>query len=104
MKPISAEDIDAMMDEWEQEMEQISKKMGEALTPAEFRQCEGRLKVYRDLFNVVNTAEGKGYAKGKAEGIMENILEMAVQMKMEGLDSSLISKITGLSIEEINQL
>ncbi|MBR7053717.1 MAG: hypothetical protein IKI26_03000, partial [Prevotella sp.] len=65
---------------------------------------EESLKVYRDLFNVVDTAEGKGYAKGKAEGILENKLEMAVRMKKEGLDSSLISKITGLSIEEINIL
>ena len=73
---------------------------------------EESLKVYRDLFNVVNSAEQKGikkgFVKGKAEGLEEGILkgklEMAVRMRKEGLDSSLISKITGLSLEEVNKL
>lgn len=34
----------------------------------ELRDYEKSVKVYRDLFNVVNTAEKKGIAKGFAEG------------------------------------
>ena len=115
--------LETMMDKWLYVLRNLSKLMERPAALQErvfnrlFEQAEiarfsknelfdyeESLKVYRDLFNVVDTAEGKGYAKGKAEGILENKLEMAVRMKKEGLDSLLISKITGLSIEEINIL
>ena len=115
--------LETMMDKWLYVLRNLSKLMERPAALQErvfnrlFEQAEiarfsknelfdyeESLKVYRDLFNVVDTAEGKGYAKGKAEGILKNKLEMAVRMKKEGLDSSLISKITGLSIEEINIL
>ena len=115
--------LETMMDKWLYVLRNLSKLMERPAALQErvfnrlFEQAEiarfsknelfdyeESLKVYRDLFNVVDTAEGKGYAKGKAEGILENKLEMAVRMKKEGLDSSLIAKITGLSIEEINIL
>ena len=127
--------LETMMDKWLYVLRNLSKLMErpaalqdyvftrlfEQAEIARFSQnelfdYEESLKVYRDLFNVVDSAERKGiqkgiqkgYTKGKAEGLQEGLLkgklETAVQMKKEGLDPSLISKITGLSIDEINKL
>ncbi len=49
-------------------------------------------------------AEQKGMEQGIEQGIEEEKLSMVKAMLKEKLDISLISKITGLSIEEINQL
>ncbi len=65
-------------------------------TPDERNKYEESLKYYRDLKNVVDTS----FDEGKAE---RNI-EIARQMKAKGLDSSLISEITGLAIDEIAKL
>ena len=45
--------------------------------PVEQRSYEESLKVYRDLVNVVRTAERKGLAKSIAEGIEKGKLEDA---------------------------
>lgn len=86
------------------------------LTEAERAAYETSLKHYRDMINVVDTArmegEAKGLAegieKGRAEGLTEGELkakrEMSRQLKQDGLPSQSISKYTGLSIEEIEQL
>ncbi|MBK6930724.1 MAG: hypothetical protein IPH12_07545 [Saprospirales bacterium] len=52
---------------------------------------EESLKYYRDLKNVVDTSFDEGKAEGKAE--------IARQMKAKGMDSNLISEITGLSVD-----
>ncbi|MBR6980856.1 MAG: Rpn family recombination-promoting nuclease/putative transposase [Prevotella sp.] len=77
---------------------------------------EESLKVYRDLFNVVNTAEGKGYTKGKAEGLEEGIakgkaegreeekVEVAKKLLALGTDINIVRQATGLSIDDINNL
>lgn len=57
---------------------------------------EESLKYYRDLKNVVDTS----FDEGKAE---RNI-EIARQMKAKGMDSNLISEITGLPINEIEKM
>lgn len=51
-------------------------------------------------------AEGKaeGRAEGKAEGRAEAYHEMAQRMKKEGANIEMISRCTGLSIEEIHKL
>ena len=51
-------------------------------------------------------AEGiaEGIQQGKAEGIIESKKETAKVMLQEGVDLNFISKITGLSLGEINQL
>jgi predicted transposase/invertase (TIGR01784 family) len=50
----------------------------------------------------------EGLAKGKAEGITQGIaqnkLETAHNLKKEGLPIEMISRVTGLSIEEIEAL
>ena len=46
----------------------------------------------------------EGIEKGKLEGIKENSYTIAKTMKKDGADINLISKYTGLSIEEIEKL
>ena len=46
----------------------------------------------------------EGIKKGKEEGIKENQILTAKNMKKENIDINIISKITGLSIEEIEKL
>lgn len=50
----------------------------------------------------------KAYAEGKNEGFVEgknqSKKEVALKMKAEGIGPSLILKITGLSMEEIEKL
>jgi predicted transposase/invertase (TIGR01784 family) len=65
-------------------------------SPEEKNKYEESLKYYRDLKNVVDTSFDEGKAEGKAE--------IALQMKQMGMDPSLISEMTGLSIEKIEQL
>ena len=50
--------------------------------------------------------EGKleGIKEGKLEGLKEGQISMAIAMKNDGADINLISKYTGLSIEEIEKL
>ncbi|MGI9214797.1 MAG: hypothetical protein ACR2HS_03905, partial [Gammaproteobacteria bacterium] len=46
----------------------------------------------------------QGMAKGMAQGINQSKKEIALYMKNKGLDINLISEVTSLSIEEINNL
>ena len=81
-------------------------------SPEEREAYEDSLKYYRDLKNVVDTArdEGKeegreeGKEEGKEEGREERNMEIAKTMKAEGFSSEQISRLTGLSIEEIEKL
>jgi len=78
----------------------------------EYNEYEHSLKIYRDLNNVIETAEikgekrgeARGIAKGKIEGKAEKAKEIARTMLEEGLVIELIMKITQLSKEEIEQL
>ena len=54
------------------------------------------MKVLRDLFNVVDTAERKGIRKGKAE--------VAKKLLALGTDIKIVCQATGLSIDEISKL
>ena len=72
-------------------------------TPQDAREYEESVKVYRDLTNVVNTAERKGREEGReegrAEGFEEANLANARRMKALGLTNDIISQVTGLSID-----
>ena len=46
----------------------------------------------------------QGIKKGKLEGLKEGKISMAIAMKKDGADINLISKYTGLTIEEIRKL
>ena len=85
---------------------------------------EESVKVFRDLNNVISTAEWKGEVKGHAKGLEEGLakgleeghakgledgkrerkIEMARGMKAEGIPLATIQKISGLSIQEIENL
>jgi predicted transposase/invertase (TIGR01784 family) len=65
-------------------------------SPQELRDYEESVKVYRDLINVVDSAERRGKAEGKAE--------VARQLKMMGMPNEDIAKATGLTATEIDLL
>ena len=46
----------------------------------------------------------EGEARGRAEGKAEGLLEAARNLKLEGLSAEKIAKITGLSIDKIENL
>ena len=50
--------------------------------------------------------EGKaeGLAEGRVEGLAEGMEKVAINLLQEGVQESLISKVTGLSIEQINEI
>ena len=65
-------------------------------TPQDAREYEESVKIYRDLTNVVNTAERKGRE--------EERLNTARKMKADGMPSELIAKYTSLSVGDIEAL
>lgn len=65
-------------------------------TPEERQDYEDSLKVYRDMKNVLDTAELKGAIKEKRKN--------AKTMKAMGLPLETIEKVTGMSAEDIAKL
>ncbi len=74
------------------------------LTDDERRDYEESVKVYRDLFGVMSTAERKGVEKGLEQGRAEEKKDIARKMKAMGVDINVISQATGLTPEEIENL
>lgn len=93
---------------------------GARYTPEERLDYEDSLKVYRDLKNVLDTAELKGMKKklqqgieqGRQEGTEKGIAQGALDekrknartMKSLGLSLETIAKVTGLSVADIAEL
>ena len=81
-------------------------------TPEERLDYEDSLKVYRDLKNVLDTAELKGLrkgiaqgrAQGRAEGRAEGLASVARSVKAKGMDAATISELTGIDIDEVRKL
>lgn len=63
---------------------------------AELDSYENSLKIYRDLKGVIETAYDEGKWDGK--------VEVAKRLKENRITSDVIAKVTGLSIDEINNL
>ena len=93
--------------------ERIFKKFFEVaeignLSKEEYAKYFESEKVYYDNDGAIRTAEAKGLAKGRAEGRAEGIEENkranARRMKADNMDINLISKYTGLTVEEISTL
>jgi predicted transposase/invertase (TIGR01784 family) len=61
---------------------------------------ENSLKIYRDLKGVIDTA----FDEGKQEGKEEGRIEIAKSLKENGVPIEIISKTTGLSKDQIDQL
>ena len=119
----TVDELDGMMDKWLYVLRNLSRLMERPkalqewvftrlfeqaeiakLSRKERFEYEESMKVYRDLFNVVNTAEKKGFAQGKAEGIRETKIKNARLMKAKGYPLQDIADIIGLPLEEINNL
>ena len=73
-------------------------------TPEERQDYEDSLKVYRDMKNVLDTAELKGLKKGIEQGASDERKKNAKAMKALGLPLETIAKVTGMSIEDIVKL
>ena len=67
-----------------------------------------RANSLRDKMSELNAAERKGIEKGREEGReegrKEEKIEIARNMKLSGLDTNTIAKITNLSEDEIDKL
>jgi len=74
------------------------------LSPVEYQAYIDSLNSYRDLQNSVETARAEGRAEGLAEGKAEEKAEIALKMLADGMPLEIISKYSGLSQEQIEQL
>ena len=74
----------------------------------EMDKYEASLKVYRDLYSVIDSAfiEGKseGLEEGRQAGLQEGKYNMAKLLKDNGVQIELIIQTTGLTREEIELL
>ena len=85
-------------------------------SPKEVREYEASKMAYRDIKNSIDTAkqEGKeegiaigkeeGIAIGKEEGKNERNLEIAKDMLAMNIDEATVIKLTGLTVEQLQQL
>jgi predicted transposase/invertase (TIGR01784 family) len=80
----------------------------ESFTPKDRKQYEESLKEYRDYYNTIATAEKEareeGWQEGREEGREEEKVGVAEKAIIEGFDDQVIQKLTGLSIEQIDEL
>ncbi len=65
---------------------------------------ESALKNYLDTMSCIEYATVKVREEGKAEGEFEAKVSIAKSMKAEGMDAAVISRCTGLSLEQIEAL
>jgi predicted transposase/invertase (TIGR01784 family) len=89
--------------------EKIFLKLFEVAEIAKYNDKEQRayqdsLKYYRDLKNALDTVFEDGFSQGEVKGKLEGKLEIAQAMKQNGFDLESISKMTGLSVLEIENL
>ena len=81
-------------------------------TPKERQDYEDSIKVYRDLVNVVRTANRKGWnegrekgrEEGREEGRREEKLANALSLKKNGVPLDVIARSLGLGIEEVEAM
>ena len=101
--------------------ERVFKRLFEAasiarFTPKQLREYEDSVKAYRDIVNAVNTARTEGLEEGLEKGLEQGLeqglekgheeekMEIARKMRSDGLPDDIISKYTGLPIEEIKRI
>ncbi len=74
------------------------------LSSKERSKYNASITYYRDLHNIEAQNFVKGRAEGRVEGKIEGKIEVAKTMKKEGIEIPVISKLTGLTINEINKI
>ena len=100
-------------------MEQVEERYISLLTDKnlyKLSQYEASKKAYRDIKNSVDTAKREGIAegmekgmkqgmeKGMKQGLEQRSLEIARKMLAKGMDAASVMEITGLSVEQMQQL
>lgn len=80
---------------------QLIKMSGDS---KERERYEKRMESILEKNSSIQSAEKKGREEGKKEGKKEGKEEVAQILILDGLDDELISKYTGLSLEEIKEL
>ena len=75
-----------------------------SLSKEERMKYDESIKVYRDNLVTLEFAEQKGRKEGREEGREEGKEETARNLKQMGVSLEIISKATGLSIEQIEAL
>ena len=70
----------------------------------EEKEMDNEAAKYNSHQKGLEEGEKKGIEKGREEGLKEKSIEIAKNMLKEGLDINLISKLSGLTVEEINKL
>ncbi|EJW90559.1 hypothetical protein EVA_21348 [gut metagenome] len=88
---------------------EIFRKLSEiaditALSKEEREKYDESIKVMRDNFAIHQTAVKDGIAQGIAQGEAKERIKNARAMKAEGIPAAVIARITGLSLEEIEEL
>ena len=81
-------------------------------TAEEYKQYQKSLKSMGDFDNIISStaelAEMRGLEKGRAEGLAEGKAEQTVaiakEMLSDGMSAEMISKYTGLTIDDIEAL
>jgi predicted transposase/invertase (TIGR01784 family) len=77
-------------------------------SPAERTAYQDSLKYYRDVKNSLDTAKQEGRVEGEAIGIdkgkQEKSIEIAQNAIKKGFDNETIAELTGLTIEQIEEL
>ncbi len=96
---------EAELNDYEAYWKQVSSDKTLHLEAQERGKAEGKAEGLLEGL-IKGKAEGKaeGKVEGKVEGKAEGLIEMAQKMKRAGMDFSLISQLTGLSIEQIELL
>lgn len=65
---------------------------------------KAREKSLHERANMINGAKEEGRQEGIKEGIKEGTIKTAKNLLVMGMDIEMVSKATGLSIEEIQSL
>jgi len=77
-------------------------------TPDQVRSYEDSLKYYRDLKNSLDTAREEGLLEGIEKGLLEGIekgkIAVAKELLKNRVDVNIISKSTGLTLEQLEEL
>lgn len=78
----------------------------------ELKMYEDSVNAYRDIVNAIRTAEKKKYAEGHVDGEAEGLAkgrkegrtEVAKTMLNKGMSTEIVAEMTGLSIDELQQI
>ena len=72
--------------------------------PQELKSYEDSMNAYRDIVNAIKTAEKKKFAEGIAKGRAEERAKIVKNMLKNGMDIEGVSKLLGLSIEQLREM